>query len=63
MEIVRNPREGFGFLDPNLKCSICQKQNTYFISVQPYLFCKGCLTNMIGKINFATTNDIQELSH
>ena len=59
MLITRNPRKGNSFENNKQCCSICEKVNTYFVSVQPYLFCKGCLTNMIAEIDSAIITDLK----
>jgi len=57
--IVSNPREGKGFQFPNLKCDICQNVSSYYILIEPYHFCKSCLTNFIDEIDKEIIKDIQ----
>jgi len=59
MSIIRNPRVGESFEFSNLKCSICDRINSYFILIEPYTLCKGCLTDCIQEIDNAIIEDIK----
>ena len=58
MTIIKNPRLGKSFENPNIKCSICKQTNTYLLFLDPYKLCKSCLTNFIKEIDIEITGDI-----
>jgi len=60
VKILKNFRTEEGDFPTNIKCDICNKQSSVYISLNTVIICKSCLSEMILVLDSRILNNTKE---